>query len=168
MAIPQNKIDLIAAINHSYTKLKIDLGSIPIDLSKEKTLEGHAKGTKMSICNLVSYLIGWGELVLKWYQKEQEGLVIDFPEAGYNWNELGLLAQKFYKDYENIPYQNLLILLDEIVIKILSLIDRLNDKNLYETPFYGKYPLGRMIQLNTSSPYKNTRNRIRKWRKQHL
>lgn len=167
MAIPQNKIELIAAINNTYTKLRIDLDNIPIELTMAKTLDGHASGTVMSVCNLVSYLIGWGELVIDWYNKKQNGVVIDFPESGYKWNELGLLAQKFYKDYENISFENLLIQLEATIYKILSLIDNIDDKNLYEIPFYNKYPLGRMIQLNTSSPYKNARNRIRKWKKQN-
>ncbi|KES09456.1 Protein of unknown function (DUF1706), partial [Snodgrassella alvi SCGC AB-598-P14] len=46
-------------------------------------MEGHAKGTMMSAAQLVSYLIGWGELVLSWHKQEQSGQKIAFPEAGY-------------------------------------------------------------------------------------
>ena len=49
----------------------------------------------MSIHNLVSYLLGWSSLVLKWNRKSEDKEPIDFPETGYKWNELGRLAQKF-------------------------------------------------------------------------
>lgn len=70
----------------------------------------------MSIHNLVAYLIGWGQLVLKWNDRKSQGHEVDFPETGFKWNELG-----------------------------------------------------KMIQLNTASPFKNATARIRKWKKtRHL
>ncbi|MCG8400066.1 MAG: ClbS/DfsB family four-helix bundle protein, partial [Firmicutes bacterium] len=45
-------------------------------------------------------------------------------------------------------------------------IEKKDNIQLYGTPWYEKWTMGRMIQLNTSSPYKNARNRIRKWKKQ--
>ncbi len=108
MAVQKNKEELIFAIESSYSKLKKDLETIPTELTIEKELEGHAKGTKMSVSDLVAYLIGWGELVLKWNRKKENGEQVDFPETGYKWNELGKLAQKFYTDYENMDYSELL------------------------------------------------------------
>ena len=67
MAIPKNKEELLNDIALTYSKLKKDLEQVPLHLSTLKEMEGHAKGTKMSPCNLVAYLVGWGELVLKWY-----------------------------------------------------------------------------------------------------
>lgn len=167
MPIPQNKEELIYAINYSYAKLKVDLEDIPSELTQRKDLPGHAKGTKMSIVNLVAYLIGWGELVLKWNRKEAEGALIDFPETGYKWNELGELAQKFYTDYSALDYPSLLSKLDEVVYQILSLIEQHDNADLYEVSWYEKWTKGRMIQLNTYSPYKNARARVRKWKKEH-
>ncbi|MDH8045884.1 colibactin self-protection protein ClbS, partial [Klebsiella pneumoniae] len=69
--------------------------SITPQLAFEPLLEGHAKGTTISVANLVSYLIGWGELVLHWHDQEAKGKTIIFPEEGFKWNELGRLAQKF-------------------------------------------------------------------------
>src|SRR5690554_2059244 len=100
MAIPKNKEELVKAIVENYKKLTTELSTIPTDLTANKELEGHSKNTLMSINDLVAYLVGWGQLVLKWNDKKSKGLDVDFPEMGYKWNELGLLAQKFYKDYE--------------------------------------------------------------------
>ncbi|SDK40013.1 Protein of unknown function [Pedobacter sp. ok626] len=46
----------------------------------------------MSINNLLAYLIGWGELVLKWNRKKDNNEPVDFPDTGYQWNELGKLV----------------------------------------------------------------------------
>lgn len=166
MAIPQNKVELQKAIKETYAKLQKDLETIPSSLASQKELEGHAKGTQMSVCNLVSYLIGWGELVLKWNTKIANKEKVDFPETGYKWTELGLLAQKFYQDYEKESYESLLDKLEGTIQSILEVIEKTSNEDLYQTKWYKEYPMGRMIQLNTSSPYKNARTRVRKWKRE--
>ena len=166
MPIPASKTELIEAITTNYGKLKNELIIIPEKIALEKELEGHAKNTTMSIHNLVSYLVGWGQLVLKWHRKKEKGEQVDFPETTYKWNELGRLTQKFYKDYEEENYEDLLKMLDKTVKEILFLINNKTNEELYEQNWYDRYTLGRMIQLNTSSPYKNATIRIRKWRKE--
>lgn len=85
----------------------------------------------------------------------------------YKWNELGKLAQKFYFDYQNDSYRTLLKKCDKVVKDILKIIEEKDNKQLYGIPRYEKWTMGRMIQFNTSSPYKNARNRIRRWKKQN-
>ena len=58
MAVPQNKSELLAAIDQTYTVLAKDLVAIPPQRTSAKTLEGHAKGTVMSVHDLVAYLLG--------------------------------------------------------------------------------------------------------------
>lgn len=168
MAVPANKQELQNAIRINYEKLKKELETIPVALTTIANLEGHVKDSKMSINNLVSYLVGWGELVLKWNIKKDNNEIVDFPETGFKWNELGKLAQKFYTDYENDDFQTLCNKLDNTVSKILSLIEQKSNAELYETEWYTKWPLGRMIQFNTSSPYTNAKGRIRKWKKEQV
>jgi len=163
MPIPKNKTELIQAIEINYQKLVVDLKAVPTPLASKVDLEGHAKGTKMSICNLVSYLIGWEMLVLKWHRKKSKDQAIDFPDTDFNWNELGLLAQKFYTDYNHLDYPQLLKKLDQTTLKILKITQTTSNKDLYEMDWYKKYTFGRMIQLNTSSPFMNARKRVRKW-----
>lgn len=165
MAIPKNKEELIEAIKDNYSKLKKDLETVPVDLTRIHTMDGHAKGTQMSVSNLVSYLIGWGELVLKWHQKKEDKVHIDFPETGFKWNELGPLAQKFYADYDHLDYTALLTRFDEVVNQLIIIIENTSNTDLYGKLWYNQWTQGRMIQLNTSSPYKNARSRVRKWKK---
>ncbi|EFN7147835.1 colibactin self-protection protein ClbS, partial [Escherichia coli] len=112
------------------------------------------------------YLIGWGELVLHWHDQEAKGKTIIFPEEGFKWNELGRLAQKFYRDYEDITeYEVLLARLKENKQQLVALIERFSNDELYGKPWYNKWTRGRMIQFNTASPYKNASGRLNKLQK---
>ena len=165
MAIPKHKDELLKAITDNYHKLLSELSTIPADLTTTKELDGHAKNTFMSVKDLVAYLIGWGQLVLKWNDRKSKGLDVDFPDTGFKWNELGLLAQKFYKDYENEDFQMLNKKLEKTTNELLKLIESKTNKELYEMTWYNQWTFGKMIQLNTSSPFKNAKDRIRKWKK---
>lgn len=168
MSIPTNKQELLQAVTANYGKLKKELEALPHALTDIKELEGHRKGTLMSVNNLLAYLIGWGELVLKWNSKKDRNEPVYFPETGYKWNELGRLAQKFYADYEARDFNSLTQKLDATVTAVTALIESKSNAALYETGWYEKWTLGRMIQFNTSSPYANAVARLRKWKKQRL
>lgn len=166
MAVPQNKDELLKAINGNFDKLRRELADVPDSVARNKGLEGHAKGTMMSVSDLVAYLVGWNELVLKWLDRDETGQPIDFPETGFKWNELGRLAQKFYHDYEAVPYPQLVERLDAAKGRIVTLVEARSNDELYGRPWYEKWTMGRMIQFNTSSPYDNARGRLRRWKRE--
>jgi hypothetical protein len=165
MPIPQNKDELLKSIQDHFQKLSTELRTIDYTKVHSLTLAGHAQNTHMSIHNLISYLVGWGQLVLKWNSHHLKNIPVDFPETGFRWNELGLLAQKFYKDYEDIDYQELVTKFEKTTQEILELIHQKTNHELYEVSWYQQWTLGRMIQLNTAAPFKNAHARIRKWKK---
>lgn len=165
MAIPQDKDALLDRLDVSFEKLTRELAAVPERLARERSMEGHAEGTQMSPCDLVAYLVGWNELVLKWLERDAAGQAIDFPETGFKWNELGRLAQKFYRDHEGVAFPQLLERLDAAKSRIVAAVASRDDAVLYERAWYGKWTLGRMIQFNSASPYDNARARLRKWLK---
>lgn len=165
MAVPTSKAALLEAISITFDKLITDLAKVPIHRSREATLAGHVAATTMSPADLVAYLLGWNELVLKWLERDDQGLPVDFPETGFQWNELGRLAQKFYQDYGALSYPQLLDALAHVKQRLVGAIAARSDEELYGRAWYGKWSKGRMIQFNTSSPYANARGRIRKWLK---
>jgi len=165
MAVPQTKSELLAAIEANYAKLAKDLAAVSAEFSDEKTLAGHRQDTMMSVHDLVAYLIGWNELVLKWHERRSAGEVVDFPETGFKWNQLGELAQKFYADYADLSWPDLLARFETAKSRIIALVDGYDNDQLYGAPWYEKYTMGRMIQFNTSSPYSNARARLRAWMK---
>lgn len=165
MTIPTHKHSLQEAIRKNYVKLRAELTPELAGSSELPELEGHVKGTKISLNNLVAYLNGWGQLVLKWVNKTDKRETAHLPEIGYKWNQLGLLAQKFYSDHKADDYLTLCRKLDETVEQIQLLIESKTDEQLYVEAWYKQWPLGRMIQFNTSSPYANATLRIRKWKR---
>jgi len=167
MGVPQNKQELLEAIQTTHARLWADLCTIPDARAHEASMEGHAKDTWMSPADLVAYLVGWSLLVLKWCDCKSKGEPVDFPETGYQWNELGLLARKFYTDHAHQDYRVLLQQFAQVHARIVALVEACSDAQLYGAPWYGTCPLGRMIQFNTASPNANARVRIRKWKKQH-
>jgi hypothetical protein len=163
MAVPVSKTELLAAISTTFDKLMKDLARVPQDLARQASLEGHVSGTMMSPADLVAYLLGWNELVLKWLDHDDRGEAPDFPETGFKWNQLGLLAQKFYANYQSLDWSELLAGLTEAKTRLVETISARSNDELYGLPWHGKWTKGRMIQFNTSSPYANARGRIRKW-----
>lgn len=89
MGVPQTKSELLSAVDKNFSKLINYLNSIPPELTSDKPMDGHAKYTEMSICGLVSYLLGWSVLVVKWIISDAKGQPVDFPETSYKWNQLG-------------------------------------------------------------------------------
>lgn len=165
VAVPASKADLLKAIETSFDKLMADLLKVPSERTYESTLEGHAVGTFISASDLVAYLIGWNELVLKWLERDDTGEAVDFPETGFKWNQLGQLAQKFYTDYPDLDWPHRLERLTQVKGRLTQNITARSNEELYERTWYDKWPKGRMIQFNTSSPYANARGRIRAWLK---
>lgn len=163
MPIPQNKAELQIAIEIEFSKLKTAIELIPNNEILSKSLAGHKKESLMSAHNLISYLLGWGLLVEYWIENRDNSEDIIFPHPEFKWTQLGDLAQRFYKDFEPLSFDQLNAKLVKNNANILNFIKRSNDLELYQNLFYKAYPLGRMIQLNTSSPYKNARLRIKKF-----
>tara|TARA_R110002167_G_scaffold79017_1_gene218371 strand:+ start:213 stop:728 length:516 start_codon:yes stop_codon:yes gene_type:complete len=166
-SIALNKQQLIIAIRGSLAKLEKDYLSIPQEYSRICEIEGNVKNTCISICDTLAYLIGWGELVLKWYEGQSKNRPVDFPETGFKWNQLGQLAQHFQYQYRDTNFADLLSKWIKVTSNILALIGNLDDQELYGKPWYDKWTLGRMIQFNTSSPMKNVRIKVRRFKRSH-
>ena len=167
-SISKNKVELVEAIQTAFDKLIEDYANIPEEYSREIGVEGNIKNTEIRVCDTISYLIGWGKLVLKWYDLKSKNLDVDFPETGYKWNQLGQLAVHFHSEYRDWSYNNLLLEFQSTTEQILKLVNSLSDDELYAEAWYEKYTLGRMIQFNTSSPMKNIRAKIRRFKKENL
>lgn len=163
MPVPASKEDLLAAIEKTFAQLEQDLDRVPVESARQLVLEGHAKDTVMSPADLVAYLIGWNQQILTWHRRRSEGLPDEFPASGIKWNELGLLAQRYYAQHTEDSWDDLRQQLGDAKEAIVALIERYSDAELYGAPWYRKWTMGRMISFNTSSPYANARRRVRSW-----
>lgn len=164
MAIPQSKAELLAALTTEYQKLEAELVSIPEKMTRERTVTGD-----ISVCDIAAYQAGWGKLLIHWYDTGKKGEMPVLPAEGYKWNQLGELAKHFYKTAEKEKYSDLLKQFGAMVIRVRQIIEENSDKQLYQLNTYNwtgdKWPLGRWINVNSSSPYKSARAKIRSWKK---
>ena len=163
MSVPTSKNELLAAIETTFAKLQVDLDRVPVEVARDRTLDGHATATTMSPADLLAYLIGWNRQVLTWHERRAASLPDEFPAPGFAWNQLGLLAQHYYAEHEGESWYELR---DEFTTgkeRIVALVERCSDDALYGAPWYGRWTMGRMISLNTASPYANARRRLRAW-----
>lgn len=163
MAIPASRAELIVAVETTFAKLADDLARVPEDRARDLSMPGHVTGSLMSAADLVAYLIGWNRQVLTWHARRDAGLPDEFPASGVAWNELGSLAQRYYSEHTTESWTQLLLALRNVHAEILALVHCKSDDELYGAPWYGKWTMGRMISLNTASPYTNARRRIRAW-----
>ncbi len=165
-SVPKNKDELELAINSIFSKLMTDYRAIPESKARKVGVEGNVKGTFISVSDTVAYLIGWGKLVLKWHRLKSQNQPVDFPETGYKWNQLGLLAESFHEEYRDWKYKDLLVELEFTINEILLLISSISNHELYGVAWYEQWTLGRMIQFNTSSPMKNMRTKVRRFNRE--
>ena len=161
-SVPQNKEELHQAITKSFDKIMADYLTVPKQASRLAGVTGNIKHSEISICDTVAYLIGWGKLVLKWQMHKSTNQQVDFPETGYKWNELGLLATSFHQKYQHWSYEKLLSEFRLTIREILILVESLDNNELYGVNWYKEYTLGKMIQFNTASPMLNMRTKVRK------
>ena len=126
--IATNKQELLLAIDNIYVKLMADYQMIHKSKSRVIGIKGNIKGTYISVSDTVAYLIGWGQLVLKWHQLKSNNQNVAFPESGYKWNQLGLLAESFQNKYRSWHYDDLLNELDSTVDEIRVLINQLSEQ----------------------------------------
>src|ERR1700730_6386121 len=89
---------LSAEIYQSYKKLLDHISQLPIDIYTEKSID--STGGKVSISDILAYQIGWGKLLINWYETGLTGKIPDMPGEGFvSWDYRGL-AQHFYTKYQ--------------------------------------------------------------------
>lgn len=166
MPLPTNKEDLLKKLNESYIKLDAESDGIKKGLSRKKELEGG-----ISACDILAYQIGWGNLLLGWESAEQKGLTPDMPAEGFKWNELGRLADSFYKNSNKASLLELRFDFKRTVDKIKTMIENLPNEDLFKPKrreWTGeKWPMVKWIQINTIAPYSSARTKVRRWKKGH-
>lgn len=129
-------------------------------------------GVDRTPAQMISYQLGWMNLILYWEQQEQKGIAVATPHADYKWNNLGGLYESFYKQYEGYSLQELGDLFKVSEQEVIQLIENLTYDELFQsgrrkwassTP--ANWPVWKYIHINTVAPFKSFRTKIRKWKK---
>ena len=89
-----DKQALLDTIEERYAKFRAEFTDIPED-KRELLVEGVDKTPS----EMLSYQLGWLNLLLSWDRDEVAGIEVETPAPGYKWNNLGGLYQSFYEQY---------------------------------------------------------------------
>lgn len=87
-----NAEELIESIDKAYKKFIEEFKVIP-----EELRDKHISEVDKSPSEILSYQLGWINLLLSWEKDEQCGLDVQTPTPDYKWNNLGKLYQSFYE-----------------------------------------------------------------------
>ena len=172
MKIYTSKEELKDEIRKTYAKFIAEFQNIP-----ESMKDLHAEGVDRSPSENLAYHIGWTSLILKWEEDEMMGREAKTPSDQFRWNQLGALYQWFTDVYADHSLDELKVMLDKNIRKILDLIDSLSDEELF-TPHRrkwadsatrtAKWEVYKFIHINTVAPFGTFRTKIRKWKKAML
>ena len=120
---------------------------------------------------MLSYQLGWLNLLLSWDRNEVAGIEVETLAPGYKWNNLGGLYQSFYKKYGQQSLQDQLAALDLLVKELWTWIETLSQSELFDAGVRRwattktQWPLWKWIHINSVAPFTNFRPKIRKWKK---
>ncbi len=160
MALSTNKVELRARLEEARAKLDTELALVSESDARLAVLKG-----EISVCDVVAYQIGWGELLLGWEAAEKKGLAAIMPSDGFKWNELGALAKSFYVTHRNQSLAELRGAFRRTVKRIDRMLESMSEHELFrlrQRKWAGeKWPIAKWVQVNTIAPYTSARTKVR-------
>lgn len=165
MARPTTKEDLIKAANTQFDKMLKLIEALPgaeenIEfcfpeefIKKQK--EAHWK-RDLNLRDVLIHLYEWHQLLIKWVEINQKGEPASFLPEPYNWKTYGEMNRDFWEKHQSTPYFDAKKMLLESHKKVIELIDRFSNEELFEKKHFawtGTTSLGSYCVSATSSHY---------------
>ncbi|MCP5369386.1 MAG: ClbS/DfsB family four-helix bundle protein [Rickettsiaceae bacterium] len=161
--------DLSKQLIVAYNKLSETTKKIPAQLIGEEIITKFEKNN-ITVSNVLSYLIGWANFLVSWYEKGKQHKSFIMPGEGFSKWEYEKIAYHFYGKYEENSLDNQLLSLKIVTQKIISIIevescsgniDRLGVWHWCTLKSGKQWPLKKWIVVNSLSPYKRALARIK-------
>ncbi len=127
MPLPVTKTELLENLERAYTKLDSEFDEVNSVNERKQGIEGN-----ISCCDVVSYQVGWANLLMDWEQQEFEAKVPIMPTKGFKWNQLGDLAQSFYDKNSEKSLSQLRVEFNESYQRPETWIVSLTERDLFE------------------------------------
>lgn len=96
-----SKHELVEAIKSTLDKFLDEFRTI-----EEKDKNAYVEGVDRTPSQILSYQLGWINLVNSWIEDEAQGRAATTPAEGYKWNQLGALCEYFTGFMETSRPQN--------------------------------------------------------------
>lgn len=152
-----------------YNSLAQTISKIPCDRRQLKVIDG--TGGKVSVADIIAYQIGWGKLLISWYESGLNNRKFIMPGEGFTkWDYVGL-ANHFYKKYHFDGFLEQDQEFKKVVEQIILIVEKqhasvnLDKLGVWEwctLPSGKQWPLSKWITVNTVAPYKRALTLIRK------
>jgi hypothetical protein len=136
------------------------LKQLPIEIRKEQWL-----------AERIAYQIGWGQLLLYWYNTGIDGKTPQMPGDGFAKWDYKAISNHFYKKYlydqgkeQEKCFQNIISEVLVVVEKEYKTgdLDRLGIWPWCTLPSGKEWPLSKWVRVNTISPWKATSSLLKK------
>lgn len=160
-------------IHKEYIKVKELIAQIPCKQRTTKTIDG--TGGKVSVANIIAYQIGWGTLLIRWYEEGIKGKKLEMPGEGFTkWDYVGI-AQHFYIKYQFDSCQKQEQEFHNTIQRILAFVeteyqtgnlDKLGIWSWCTLPSGKQWTLHKWVTVNTVTPYKKASTLIKKFIKE--
>jgi hypothetical protein len=164
----QFQAPLSSAIQKEYNKLIELISRVPSEHYEIKKIAG--TGGVVSVADIVAYQIGWGTLLIGWYEMGVARKEPDMPGAGFKtWDYVGL-ARHFYAKYRYPSMAEQIRVFSEVVRRILDIVEcEYRTGNVDKIGVWPwctlssgrQWPLSKLITVNTCAPYKRAARMIR-------
>lgn len=161
-----NAEEFIKSIDKAYKKFIEEFKVIPENLRGKRISE-----VDKTPSEILSYQLGWINLLLSWEKDEQCGLDVQTPTPDYKWNNLGGLYQSFYERCGRLTLKQQEEELTKLVQMLVDWISDLSEVELFQpeqrkwATTKAKWPIWKWVHINTVAPFTNFRTKIRKWKK---
>lgn len=141
-----------------------DVSDAEIDLRLE--------GVDRTPREILSYQLGWMELIRGWDRDELVGKEVITPAPGYKWNQMGAIYEGFYAKHATEPLPQLTRQFREAVSDLVVWVRTFSEEEFFlpggrkwaqSTP--SNWPIWKWIHINTAAPFKSFRSKIRRWKK---
>ncbi|OCG04743.1 ClbS/DfsB family four-helix bundle protein [Gilliamella sp. wkB112] len=164
-----NKQQLLTEINKTAQLFIDEFSSIP-----ESQKDVLVDGVDRTPSQMLAYQLGWLNLVKSWDDQELAGENPILPAPGYKWNRLGDLYHEFYKTYQSLSLQELILSFKQQIKIWNNWIESLSETTLFTKddrnwtkPYPEAWTVAKFIHINSVAPFKSFRTKIRKWKKLH-
>lgn len=128
-------------------------------------------GGHVSAADILAYQIGWGKLLLQWYQAGITNTTCVMPGEGFDSWDYTNIALHFYHQYAKLSPEQLKQEFETVVQKIISITEK--EYSLGQLEKTGvwtwctlqsgkKWPLSKWITVNTVAPYKRAQALLKK------
>lgn len=157
----KTRIELKQAVQVAYDKLCGVLRELPPAVRQLRVMD--TAGGKVSVADLVAYQIGWGKLLIGWYEAGMREEMPQMPGDGFDVWDYTAIARHFYSTYCHDGGEIQEREFAQVVARIVSIIAEADQEGTLNRlgvwPWCqlrsGKqWPLSKWIQVNTVAPYR--------------